>query len=285
MAVGIMCAKINWVDEHTNKKLSTILLMMINPIAIFLSYQRSFETELLLGLGIAFGLSLISFVFTIFVSEIIYRKKNHDFSIEKFSLVYTNSGFMGIPLVNGIFGSEGVFYLTAYLTAFFIFFWTHGMITMSGKKDIQAIKKAIVSPPMWAIYIGFILFIANIQLPAIIYLPMRTLANINTPLAMIVAGASIFGTSIKKLVQDKRLWIISLLKLVLLPLIQIVFFNLFELPSLVVGTVVVLAACPVAANIIMFAYRYDKNPVFASQSFAVTTVLSLVTIPVLLFFL
>lgn len=286
MGVGVGCSKLNWIDNETNKKLSTVLLMLVNPVVIFLSYQRDFDVDLLVGLAIAFGLSMVSFVVSIVASELIYRKKgSRDFSIEKFSLVYTNTGFLGIPLVYGVFGSEGVFYLTAYLTAFFIFFWTHGMILMSGKKDIKAIKKAVVSPPMWAIYLGFALFLLQIQLSEQLYHPMRLLGNLNTPLAMLVAGASLARTQVNKVLSDKRLYLITFLKLLCLPVFKIVLFSSLNVPPLVFGTIIVLAACPVAVNIILFAYRYDKDHVFASESFAVTTILSLFTIPLLLGFI
>jgi len=285
MVIGFGCAKVNLIDEATNKQLSNLLLMLINPVLIFLSYQRSFEAELLHGLLWAIALSAISFVIITLAAHLIYAKSGHkDVAIERFSLVYTNSGFLGIPLVNGLFGSEGVFYLTGYLTIFFLFFWTHGMIVMSGKRDFGAIKKAFVSPPMLAIFAGFGLFVAGILLPPVVYTPLRLLGNVNTPLAMLVAGVSLSGANWGRLLVNKRLYAVCLLRLLVLPAVVMLVFSLLPAPPLVRATVIVLSACPVAANVILFAYRYDKNPTYASEVFAATTVLSMFTIPLLLFF-
>jgi len=285
MVIGIVCAKIKMISEATNKQLSSLLLMLVNPLMIFLSYQRAFERELLGGLLLAMLLSFISFLITLLAAHVIYRHKEKDHALEKFSLVYTNAGFLGIPLVNGVFGSEGVFYLTGYLTVFFLFFWTHGLIIMSGKKDVTAIKKAFISPPMLAIFIGFICFTLSIELPQTIYTPLRLLANINTPLAMLVAGISISNTNVVKLLKNKKIYAVCGLRLILLPALTILILAPFQIPAIILGTIIILSACPVAANIILFAYRYDRDHLYASELFAATTILSLATIPLLLLLL
>ena len=286
MVIGFGCAKVGLIDERTNKQLSNLLLMLVNPVLIFLSYQRSFEPELLQGLLWALALSGLSFMIITAAAHVIYAKSRlKDVAIERFSLVYTNAGFLGIPLVNGLFGSEGVFYLTGYLTVFFLFFWTHGMIVMGGKREMTAIKKGLVSPPILAILAGFGLFIAGISLPTAVDTPLRLLSHVNTPLAMLVAGVSLSKTHWGQLLRHKRLYAVCALRLLVLPASVMAVVGLLPAPPLVRATVIVLSACPVAANVILFAYRYDQNPTYASEVFAATTVLSLFTIPLLLFFL
>ena len=286
MVVGAVCAKIGMIDEGTNKKLSNLLLLLVNPLVIFLSFQRPFEEELLNGLLLTLLLSLVSFIIAIAVAHIIYtNRKGKDYAVEKFGAVYTNAGFLGIPLVNGVFGSEGVFYLTGYLMVFFLFFWTHGLIVMSGKRDFSTIKKAVLSPPMLSIFLGFALFMLRIEIPQVIYTPLVTLGNINTPLAMLIAGVSISGASIMQIVKNKRVFGLCVVRLILLPALTILVFGLFDIPPIVLGTVVMVVSCPIAANLIMFAYRYDRDYVYSSQVFAATTILSLVTIPLVLLWL
>jgi Predicted permeases len=284
--IGIICAKIGMIDDETNKKLSNLLLMLVNPLLIFLSYQRHFAAVMLKGLLWAVFLSTLSFGISILGASIIYKdRQGKNYAIEKFGTVYSNAGFLGIPLVNGVFGSEGVFYLTGYLTVFFIFFWSHGLIVMSGKRDFTAIRKAFLSPAMISIFLGLAFFIFRISLPEVIHKPLSLLGNINTPLAMLVAGVSIANTNVKEVLKDKRIYGVCIVRLLILPALTIVSFMPFRASNIVVGTVAIAASCPVAANIIMLAYRYERENVYAAQIFAATTIVSLVTIPFILLWL
>jgi predicted permease len=286
MAIGLLCAKTGLIDDDMCKKLSNLLLLVVNPLLILLSYQRPFETAVLQGLLLTIFLGFVSFMIAIAASHIVYRNRgDKDYGLERFAAVYPNSAFLGIPLINGIFGTEGVFYLTGYLTVFFIFFWTHGMITMSGKRDFSAIKKALVSPPLLAIFLGFAMFVLRIQLPDIIYTPLALLGGLNTPLAMLVAGASIYGASILGILRDKRIYGLCAMRLLILPALTILALAPFDIPPMIRGVIVVISACPIAINLILFAHRYNRDHLYASQAFAASTILSLGTIPLLLMFL
>jgi predicted permease len=284
--VGIVCYKIKLIDKDTNKKLSDIVLMLVNPFVILVSYQREFEATLLSGLLISLVLALVTHLFGILLSYLVLRKKKHeaDIAIERFAIIYSNCGFIGIPLVNGIFGSEGVFYITAYMTIFNLLVWTHGMITMSGKSDRKTIKNAFLSPSVIATVLGFVLFVSKIMLPSILTEALSYIGNMNTPMAMLVAGVVIAQTDPKELIRKIRIYYITFFKLLFIPIVMLLFFNLFELPRLVLLTSVLAAACPTAATVNLFSLRYDKNYLYASELFAVTTILSMVTIPIVMIF-
>ena len=285
-SIGLVCIKTGLIDDAANKKLSNLLMVLINPLVILLAYQQPFEENLLRGLLLTILLAFVSFFITIAISHTIYRNRGgKDYAIERFATIYPNAGFLGIPLINGIFGTEGVFYLTGFLTVFFIFFWTHGMITMSGKRDFSSIKKAIISPPMLAIFLGFAMFILRIRLPEFIHTPLALLGNINTPLAMLVAGASIYGTNIAGVLRDKRIYGMCAMRLLILPALIILLLMPFNIPPIVMGTIIVVAACPIPINLILFAHKYDRDHVYASQAFAASTLLSMGTIPLLMIFL
>ena len=286
MAVGLLCAKTGLINDAAKKQLSNMLLVLINPLLILLSYQRPFNEELLHGLLLTILLGFMSFMIAVVVSHTIYRNRGgKDYGLERFAAIYPNSAFLGIPLIYGIFGSEGVFYLTGYLTVFFIFFWTHGMITMSGKRDFSTIKKAVISPPLLAIFLGFAMFVLGIQIPEIVYTPLSLLGGLNTPLAMLVAGASIYGASIIKILSDKRIYALCALRLIILPGLTMLALMPFNIPPMLRVIVVVISACPIAINLILLAHKYDKDYLYASQAFAASTILSLGTIPLLLMFL
>ena len=174
-------------------------------------------------------------------------------------MIYSNCGFMGIPLVNGIFGSEGVFYITAYLTIFNLFAWTHGMIAVSGKSDKKSIIQAIISPLVIATVAGFLMFVCRISLPVILTSALAYIGDMNTPLAMLVAGATIAQADIPKLLKKARAYYITAIKLLLMPLAMLFIFRFFDLSRTVLLTSVLAAACPAAATVNLFALRFDKD--------------------------
>jgi predicted permease len=282
--VGIISFKVKLVDKETNRRLSDIVLQLVNPIVIFVSYQREFNPSLLHGLLISLLLGAITHVIGIFISTIlIHKNKNKsDLSLERFAIIYSNCGFIGIPLVNGIFDSEGVFYLTAYMTMFNLFVWTHGVIIMTGKKDFNTIRKAFISPSVIATISGFVLFAARITLPDVAIEALNYLGDMNTPLAMLVAGITIAQTSLLNLLRKPKIYYISLLKLIVLPIALLLIYSMFHIPRVVLLTSVLAVCCPTAATINLFSIRYDKDYRYASELFAITTILSIITIPLVM---
>ncbi len=278
---GMLCFKLKLIDQEMNKKLADLLLLLVNPLVIFVSYQREFKASLLTGLLIALILAFITHLAAILISLVAVRGKKYgeDLAIERFAVIYSNCGFIGIPLVNGILGSEGVFYLTAYVTAFNLFAWTHGVIAMSGRSDRKSVLKAFLSPAVIATFTGFLFFICRIILPGALGQAVTYIGEMNTPLAMLVAGATIAQTDILKLFTKLRSYYIAIIKLILLPLITLLVYQLFPIPRVVLLVTALACACPTAATINLFSLRYEKNYLYASELFALTTILSLITIP------
>lgn len=119
VAVGFLCGKKKIIDSRSNAALSNLVLTVVNPTLIFMSYQCDYDSERLKGLLISLLLSLCSFILTIGAVTLLYRKRTDAEAIlEKFAGIYSNCGFMGIPLINGLYGDEGVLYLTGYVTMF-----------------------------------------------------------------------------------------------------------------------------------------------------------------------
>ena len=155
IAIGVICAKTKLISEASNKDLSKFVLQVVNPVVIFMSYQKPYRTELARNLLITFGISVAAMTLVILLSYLFVRKKQgREFEIERFSSVYSNCGFMGIPLVDAIYHDEGVFYLTAFITVFNLIVWTHGVILISGKKDFRQVVKVFYSPTIISIVLG-----------------------------------------------------------------------------------------------------------------------------------
>jgi len=280
--IGVICFKTKLIDKETNKKLSGILLMLVNPLLIFISYQRDFSAELLQGLLISILLAFFTHMFGIIASYLLLRGKGQDVPLERFSSIYSNCGFMGIPLINGIYGKEGVFYITAYLTIFNILIWTHGVIMMIGKQERKVMIKTLVSPTIIAVVLGFLLFLMQIRVPNNLFESFDYVASMNTPLAMIIAGVTIGQTNIMKIFGKLRIYLVAFIKLLLIPATLLFIYSRFPVGDAVLTTAILAASCPTAATGMLFAIRYDKNDLYASEIFAITTMFSLVTIPLIM---
>lgn len=278
--VGVVCYKTNIITTETNGKLSNLLLMVISPLMIFCSYQREFSRQQLEGLFMALFLAAVSHVIAIFITKVFIRKSSgENYGIESMAAIYSNCGFMGIPLVNGIFGADGVFYITAYITVFNLFVWTHGILLMIGKQTVKDALKAMKTPTIFAIGIGLVCYICQIHLPEVVREPLSAIGDMNTPVAMLVAGASLAGSNLVKMLKKKRIYLICAIRLLLIPLAAMAVLNLFHLDDMVTTTIVLATACPAGSMGTLFALRYGKDAVYASELFGVTTTLSLVTIP------
>lgn len=280
--VGIICKKTKIITDDGNKELSKLVLTVVNPIVILMAYQTDYKPQLVKNLLIAFGLSILSYIILIVAAYLLIPQKDgRETQIERFSAIYSNCGFMGIPLVNALFGSEGIFYLTAFLTVFNLVVWTHGIILISGERNLKNIVKVFYSPVIISIVLGIIMFFAQIRLPNIITDSLNFISNLNTPLAMIVSGVTIADTKILKLLKKPGIYYVSFLKLILLPLILIAVFSLFNVNEQVRITVLVAASAPAAAMCTLQCIRYEKNSLYASEIFAASTILSVVTLPII----
>ena len=286
VVAGFISFKTHIITTEGNKHLSNLLVLLVNPVVIFVSYQRDFSPDLLVGLAEAFGLSLLGFGIAMVVAYLCLRKGGKfDEVIERFSVIYSNCGFMGIPLVMAMLGTEGVFYLTAVMTAFNLLVWTHGMImfTGAGQFNIKGLLRALCSPAILAVPVGLACFLLQWRVPQVLYEALEYVSNMNTPLAMLIAGATVAQTNLLKAFARGRIYYVSVLKLLVAPILIVLALSIFPLPQIVLLTVAVAMASPTATMGTLFAIRYERNAVYASELFAVTTILSAISLPVVVY--
>ena len=217
----------------------------------------------------------------IVLSEIFFHGTGKRIPVEKLSSVYSNCGFIGFPLIDGIFGAEGIFYMTAYTTVFNLLFWTHGVWAMGSGGNVKSTLKSLFTPAIVAVFLGLFLFVAQIRLPETLAEPLDMIADMNAPLAMIVAGINLAQADFLKSLKKIRIYCVCLLRLVFFPLVGILILAQLPLDFKVLFTVFIGMACPSGAMVIMFAERYGKDALYASEIFTLTTILCAGTIPVL----
>ncbi|OJF76238.1 MAG: hypothetical protein BKP49_08850 [Treponema sp. CETP13] len=297
MIIGLISTKLKVITKEGNIQLSNVLIYIVTPILIVSSYQQEFSKEKLAGLGIAFFLAVITHVLGIFIAKICISRKSQNFVVERMSIIYTNCGFIGLPLLYALFGSDGVFYCTAYITAFHIFLWSHGIMLMNAGNEVKKttfLKKfitIITHPNIIAIIIGLLFYVIRIRLPKIIIEPFYAINALNSPLAMLVAGSTLAGTSIIKILKTKRIYWVTVCSLILVPFFSLLIFKaimyavapFYLLDSTIVISILIGTACPAGAMTTMLALSYNKDSEYASSIFSITTLLCIVTIPLLVF--
>lgn len=281
LLVGVIIYKGKIIDDVSTKHLSNVLLLLVSPLLIVQSYQIDFNKKLLYGLLWALLASFLTFLFMIIVSEFLFHGDKNRSSVEKIAVSYSNSGFIGIPLISGVLGDKGVFYMTAYITVFNVLLWTHGVVLMGDSKDLKGAWKNFLSPAIITVIVGIILFLFQLRLPQFIENPLEMIASMNTPLGMIVAGANLAQGNILKSLKNKRLYYLSFIKLIVYPLVGLVILWLLPLGFEVAFTVFIAVACPAGASVVMFAQRYDRDAYYGSEIFVITTLLSAITLPLL----
>lgn len=287
LCFGVLCFKKKIVTMTGKQDLSSLLLMVVNPITIFMSYQREFESALFQNLLISFALAAASYVIVIPLCGLLISKRSKKYIIERFCVIYSNCGFFGIPLISSVYGSEGVFYLSAYMAIFQLFAWTHGFLLMRGKTEEQVplgtMIKSLISPALLSPIIGVVLFLCRFTLPEQITDSFNTLAAMNTPLAMLIAGMTLAQSNIRRVFAQPRIYYIALLKLLAFPLVVLALAWALHLDPMVSTVAVIATGCPSAVLAVLFAVRFERDAVYGSEIFTASTILCAVTLPILMY--
>lgn len=283
MGVGVLTEKLRMIRYAAASQINNFLLMIVMPCVILNAYQIEFKVELLEGLLLAFLLALFSHAIGIMVSMLLARRKpDAKYRIERFAMVYSNCSFMAIPLLQAVVGSEGVFYGSAYIAVFNLFMWTHGVFLMSGERSMQAVRKALLNPGVISVAAGLALFFTPFRFPYVVGQVTGYIASLNTPLAMLLTGIFISRSGIKTAFSDKTVYFISAVRLLLIPLLVLGVIWALPVASTVRTACIISAACPCAASCSMFALRYKQDVSYSSKMITVSTLLSVLTLPLLI---
>lgn len=280
MFIGFIVYRKKIIDEKGSRQMANLLVWVINPLVMLISYQMEFSMEKLKQLGISFALSLVSMIIGIIIAEIIFKDNGN---IDKLAVSFANGGFIGIPLVTNILGAENVFFLSAYFVCFWVLNYTYGIYRISEDKSLVSLKNILGNPGIIAIIVGFLIFISPVKLPKIVYDAFNFIGNTNTPIAMIVLGTYIAESGLTTLFTNKRIYFICFIKLIVIPLIMIGIYKLLPSSLNDIKKVLLIAmSAPVAVTVSMFSQIYGKDYKYAAQLVGLSTLLSLITIPLIM---
>jgi len=253
--------------------------MVSTPATIITSFNQTYSYEKFKGLILAFILSLSIYLINMIIGEILFKNKPE----EKFGIGYSNAAFIGIPLITGLLGIEAVFYLSPFIALFYIFGWTYGVWIMSNDKKNITAKKVLTNPCVLAVFLGVLLFLLPTKPYAPIMESISTMANLTTPLAMIILGAYLAKCNLIHIFTNKRVYFVSALRLVILPLIALGFLTIVPVQDVTIKMVMlIVAGAPTAALLPIFCQMFDHDIVYGTEVVCFTTLASIITLPLLI---
>ncbi len=288
MLIGFCLYHFKFVQEKTADDMTTVLLYIVTPALILKTYQQPYSAtdakNLLVALGVA-ALAMFLGVVVSFLARIKSKPENGD--VEQFAACFPNNGFMGIPLVVSVAGTAGVFFSNTYLMMFQLAVWTFGVAILQRANGMKFTPKTVLklfaNPTVISVFVGLICYFARIHFPSPFTKTCSYLADMNTPLAMIVAGMLIAKVDILKSFRRLRNYYIVFLRLILFPCILILVFRYLPASYEIKQYIMIVTACPTATNTILFAKKFNRDVQTASHIFGLCTLFSIVTIPVILY--
>lgn len=279
--VGFVCGKTKFLKDDGIKGMTDLLLYVISPCVIINSYQRDYDPGMLKGLFIGVVVTIVSILSTALLARLIIHdpdKKREN--VFRFGAIFSNCGFMSIPLQNALIGKDGVFYGASYIVVFNILIWTYGLAMMSGGAHNITLRKIIFNPGVLGSLFGLFCFLLQIRLPEVLLKPVGYLADMNTALPMVIIG---FHLANNKLQLKGLSTIVSLvLRLIITPLIMLGIFMIIGVKGPLMISMVIASSAPYAAITTMFSAKFGSGDTgLSAATVSLSTLLSILTMPVI----
>jgi Predicted permeases len=286
---GVIAARFKWITQEQSIGLSNITFNLFAPCLIISVFQIDFSIEKLTGLIFTvFTACITTLLFIILAKYAFFRSHDSFTNIEKAAVIYTNCGALCIPLINATMGKEAAFYSCGYLIVYTSFIWSHGVRLISGDKSVLSIKKILQSPNIIATAIGLLLFISGIRFQSFFAGIIEAFGNVTSMGALLVIGIILGNINLKEFFMNKKAYIVCFIRLIALPLLLILFLKLLHLSELLPDgrnliIIVLFSACsPCATLVTILSQRYNKTPVYGSTLTVMSTLLCVITIPVMI---
>lgn len=277
MCIGFVFYKAKFISDQGSKDIGKILLYLVIPVVIVKNFMIERSAENISALLSSVFISLVAMGIAILVSWVFFGKKD---GVANFSSSFSNAGFIGIPLISATLGEGAVFYISMMIVLINALQWTYGVFVMSGDKSVMKPKNIITNPIVIAVFIGICLFASGIKMPSLVSDVFDLVSGLNTPLAMMVSGVYLAQCDLPAMLRKKKIYIVSFVRLVLIPLLTLAVFALVPVGGVAICmAVLIAAACPVGSNVAIFAQAYQSDYRSAVEQVSMTTIFCLFTLP------
>jgi predicted permease len=276
--VGYLLTKAGKITDAGSKTLGNILIYISLPCAIIRGFQVEYTSQTLSHLVTSTILAAV----ILLLSMIIARLTARGDAIAAFAGAFSNPGFFGIPIITACFAESTVFYIAPFIALLNMCQWTYGVSLLVGEKVSLTPKKILTAPFMVAIIIGLFFLLTGIPLPSLVNQCVGYLAGLNTPLGMFTIGVYMTKVNFFKMFRRTKLYAISLTRLVLVPVCALALLSFLpQYPLEMRLAILIASACPVGSNIAVYADLHNKDYPYSVQTVVISTLLSIVTIPII----
>ena len=256
MGLGCLLVKLGMLSPTTTRELGSLLLNVVFPVVIVRSFWGMYTPERLENLVFTMVLSALALGLAMLIARLVFPRDG----VLEFAAAFSNAGFIGIPLVQAAFGAEAVFFIAPFIAALNVLQWTYGRWRISGSTESISMRSVLSSPMLIALILGTVLFLVRMPIPPIAQTLMGTIANLNSPLAMLILGSYLANADLRTLLTTPKAYQASVARLVLIPLASIALFAAIPGAREVKLAILIAAAAPVAPTSPSFANSSDRTP-------------------------
>lgn len=281
MLTGIVLRKLNILPQSSRKSMTDLLIDLILPCNIITSFMIDMNATIIKKaftvLLIALGVQIVCYL----LGKVIFNKVDTSKKqVLQYATMCSNAGFMGNPIVEGIYGSLGLLYASVYLIPLRFFMWSAGISCFTRTNLKDTLKKLAFHPCIIAVWIGFFFMVTQLQLPSFLSKSLKYVSNCTLPISIIIIGTILAEVDYKTIISKLTLYF-CFIRLVLIPITSLIICRLLNIDDLVTGVCVILAGMPAGSTTAILAEKYGKDSQYASKCIFLSTLLSLISIPML----
>lgn len=285
MILGYCLAKFKLLDKTFSDKLSWLVVNISMPMLIIASVmgKEGKLSDVLVYLLYGTAFYALSMIIAFLCCKLLFVKKKN-MGTYQFMLIFSNCSFMGYPIAGAVLGTDSVFYMSIFNIPFNILAFSYGIFLLShgGENETKFNPKKLINPGIIASVLAVVIYAAHISFPEFICSTFDSVGGLTTPLSMLVLGISLAQLPTNELFNEIRLYPVALIRLVVLPVLTCFAVRLFTTDSMLIGVAAVTAAMPVASMTVMLSTLYGGNVKLASVGVFITTVLSVISVPLVL---
>ena len=283
IGVGFVCGKTKFLADTAVTGITDFVLYIVTPCVMIQSFQRPFEPALASAFAQALFFTAATTAFAYALARFTLRDSDlRRQSVYRFAAIFSNCGFMALPLENALLGPDGMFFGAAFLAVFNVTSWTLGLQMMSHNPSLLSAKKLLTNPGILGVLCGLVLFFTSTTLPDLVNAPVDYLAALNTPLPMIVIGYHLSHANLRAIFRNFRAWLSIAERLVIIPLAGLLFGLLIGMDATALTACMVALCTPTAAVCTMFSVIYGQDSELSVGLVSFSTLLSILTMPPLI---
>lgn len=284
LVLGFVLFKCHIFDEYTNKKISALIVNVASPMLIISSIagvegSNKSIVFLMIGAGI---LMYIGFIILGKIINRLFPFPKKDWPVYECMVVFANTGFMGYPVLLDVFGQEAVFYASLIHMAFNFFVYTYAIMCLTKGDDSQFKLnfKQLLTPGIILIFVGIFIYLFDIQLPSVLMDTINSVGSLTAPLSMMMIGSSLAVYPIKDSFTDWRSYVFAFVRLMIVPFVTMIMCRLLHIDAYYANITIITNAMPVGSMVLMLATQYNANVKIVTRNIVVSTLLSVITIPI-----